>query len=90
MAFYVYILQSEVTGTYYKGFTTDIVKRLNDHNFGSTRYTSKNRPWKLVYLEELPSKREALIREKQIKQFNTVYLNRLIDQHKLIVINDKV
>ena len=34
--------------------------------------------------------REALIREKQIKQFNTVYLNRLIDQHKLIVINDKV
>ena len=82
MAFFVYILQSEVNGTLYKGFTTDIHKRLADHNAGPSRYTARYRPWKLVYLEELPSKKDALIREKQIKKLNPVSLKKLIDQYQ--------
>ena len=82
MPYYVYILQSTVDLSYYKGFTEDIAKRLEQHNNGESRYTSRKMPWKLVYLEELPSKREALIREKQIKRYNSIYLRELISKYK--------
>lgn len=85
MSNFVYIIQSEQDQTYYKGFTENIVKRLEQHNNGESEYTSRKIPWKLVYLEELTTKREALIRENQIKRFNTAYLKKLIEdyQHNL-------
>ena len=82
MSNFVYIIQSEQDQTYYKGFTENIVKRLEQHNNGKSEYTSRKMPWKLVYLEELTTKREALIREKQIKRFNTVYLKKLIEDYQ--------
>ncbi|MGB4415491.1 MAG: GIY-YIG nuclease family protein [Paludibacter sp.] len=82
MSNFVYIIQSEQDQTYYKGFTENIVKRLEQHNNGESEYTSRKMPWKLVYLEELTTKREALIREKQIKRFNTVYLKKLIEDYQ--------
>ncbi|WP_243347810.1 GIY-YIG nuclease family protein [Parabacteroides sp. FAFU027] len=82
MPYFVYILQSTVDQSYYKGFTEDIAKRLEQHNNGESRYTSRKMPWQLVYLEELPSKREALIREKQIKRYNSIYLRELISKYK--------
>ncbi|MDD3080017.1 MAG: GIY-YIG nuclease family protein [Paludibacter sp.] len=81
MSFYVYILQSLVDDSYYKGFTEDIEQRLSRHNRGESRYTRTKKPWQLVYLEELPTKREALIREKQIKRYNSVYLKQLIESY---------
>ncbi|MCW5913544.1 MAG: GIY-YIG nuclease family protein [Chitinophagaceae bacterium] len=39
MGYYVYILRSEVDGTYYKGSTEDPVSRLQDHNDGRSFYT---------------------------------------------------
>ena len=66
MAYFVYIIQSEVDNTYYKGFTENLENRIWEHNNGKSRYTSKKIPWKLVYLEEYETKKEALIREKQI------------------------
>ncbi|MBW7840694.1 MAG: GIY-YIG nuclease family protein [Chitinophagaceae bacterium] len=39
MGYYVYILRSEVDGTYYKGSTEDPVRRLQDHNDGRSFYT---------------------------------------------------
>ena len=82
MPYFVYILQSEKDHSYYKGFTENISKRLFEHNNGFSRYTSKKMPWKLVYLQEFETKREALIREKQIKRFNSVYLEKLIQSYK--------
>ncbi|MDD3080018.1 MAG: GIY-YIG nuclease family protein [Paludibacter sp.] len=81
MSFYVYILQSLVDDSYYKGFTEDIEQRLSRHNRGESRYARTKKPWQLVYLEELPIKREALIREKQIKRYNSVYLKQLIESY---------
>ena len=37
---YVYILQSQKNGTFYKGYTTDYLKRLHEHNLGLSKYTS--------------------------------------------------
>ena len=61
--FYVYILQSEQTGTYYYGSTKDLVARLNRHNVGKVRYTKGRRPWKLIYNEAFETKSEAYKRE---------------------------
>jgi len=82
MSFFVYIIQSQMDGTFYKGFTTNIERRLEEHNSGESRYTAKKMPWDLVYLQKMTSKKEALIREKQIKHFNSNYLKQLIENYK--------
>ena len=46
---YVYLLESEVSrGQRYTGLTTDLKKRLADHNAGKSLHTSKYMPWRLV------------------------------------------
>ena len=79
MGYFVYIIQSEIDNTYYKGFTENPEQRIIQHNNGESRYTSTKTPWRLVYLEECDTKREALIRERQIKRFNSQYLKKLIE-----------
>ncbi|MDZ7648592.1 MAG: GIY-YIG nuclease family protein [Cytophagales bacterium] len=34
MGYYVYILQSQINGSLYKGSTNDLVRRLEEHNLG--------------------------------------------------------
>lgn len=65
--FYTYIILSQKTGILYKGFTTDLEKRLEEHNSGLSSYTSKHIPWILVLFEEHLTKKEALKREKWYK-----------------------
>ena len=46
---YVYLLQSELTGSQrYIGVTSDLRRRFADHNAGKSAHTSKFRPWRLV------------------------------------------
>ena len=85
MGYYVYILQSELDNSFYKGFTEDYFVRLVQHNRGESEYTSNKRPWKLVYAEELQTKREALIREKNLKKAAKERLVALINSHKNIL-----
>jgi len=85
MSFYVYIIQSQKNGVYYKGSTADPIQRLAEHNRGESKYTSLKVPWKLVYIEELPSKREMLIREKKLKRGNADYFLSLIHSPRNIV-----
>jgi putative endonuclease len=82
---YVYIIHSFDGSTYYKGYTTNPAKRLVDHNLGLSQYTSAKKPWKLVYVEELPTKRESLIRERKLKGGNKDYFESLILSEKNIV-----
>jgi putative endonuclease len=42
--YWVYILKNQ-EGIYYKGYTTDLNKRLVEHNSGLSRYTSNKGPW---------------------------------------------
>jgi len=80
MQFYVYILESVVDGTFYKGYSHDYLKRLEEHNSGLSKYTSSKRPWRLIYAEKCIDKRTALIREKQLKRSNKEYLKWLLTQ----------
>ena len=68
MNYYVYLLQSEKDSSYYVGYTTNILRRLDEHNRGKSRYTSTKIPWKLVYHEIYSTKTDALKREKFLKK----------------------
>jgi putative endonuclease len=82
MKYFTYLLQSEIDGSFYIGSTSDIERRLTEHNFGHSPYTSKKKPWKLVYIEEFESKEKAIKREKFLKrQRNREFYERLINQN---------
>ena len=66
--FYTYILYSEKYQKIYIGQTSDITTRLEFHNqLGVNTYTSKFRPWELIYFETFATRAEAMKREKQLK-----------------------
>jgi len=45
---YVYILQSEMQpDRFYVGSTTDLKRRLGEHNAGDSIHTNKFKPWKV-------------------------------------------
>jgi putative endonuclease len=71
MSFYVYVLKSLSNGKFYIGQTSNLTKRIqqhNDPNYKLTYFTKRNLgPWKLVYNEEYPTRAEAMKREKQLK-----------------------
>ncbi len=85
MDYYVYIIQSETFGIYYKGYTTNPEIRLLHHNSDQGRYTSGKGPWKLVYLEKMKDKRSALIRERQLKRTNNSYIKWLLSQESNMI-----
>ena len=66
--YFVYLLGC-ADGTYYTGYTTDLSRRLAEHNAGkASRYTRGRLPVKLLYQETLPTQRLAMQREYRIKQ----------------------
>lgn len=68
MKYFVYIIQA-IDGSFYTGYSTDINRRLFEHN--NSRLGAKSLkgklPVKLVYFEEFKSKTSALKREYEIK-----------------------
>ena len=74
----VYILECN-DGTLYTGWTNDIDKRFKAHNDGKgAKYTKGRRPLKLVYLEELETKSDALKRVNEIKKMTKDKKRQLI------------
>jgi len=57
--YYIYILKSLKSKTLYYGYTTDLNKRIKEHNEGKTKYTKGHTPWKLVWYCGFPSKQIA-------------------------------
>ncbi len=66
---FVYILHCN-DGTFYTGITTNINRRLNEHNSptSTTRYTRTRQPVTLVYTEPAKNRSAATSREYQIKK----------------------
>ena len=71
MGYHVYVLRSESTGKTYVGQTSDLERRLHEHNdpdCHTTLYTKRNSgPWRLIHSEESSSRSEAMRREKELK-----------------------
>jgi len=67
--FTVYVLYSRKNDKLYIGYTSDIEQRFLSHNELATKgFTTKYRPWEIIYTESYTSKTDALKREKQLKQ----------------------
>ncbi len=64
--FFVYVLENS-EGKKYVGHTSNLDRRLQEHNETGKGYTSKYRPWRLVYHEKHPTRAEAMLREKFLK-----------------------
>lgn len=69
MFFYIYLLKSKKDNSFYIGFVENLKERIEKHNQGMVQSTKNLRPMELIYFEGYKSKRDALIREKRLKQF---------------------
>ncbi len=69
--YYVYILQSiDYPYKVYIGRTDNEPHiRLKQHNSGGSQYTRKYKPWRLVYFEAYLDRKDALRRERMLKQY---------------------
>ncbi|MEO5350381.1 MAG: GIY-YIG nuclease family protein [Magnetococcus sp. YQC-3] len=70
MSFFVYILGSDGNGgrRTYVGWTTDLGRRLDEHNAGIGARSTRGRQWSLLYAERHHSRREAMSREWYLKR----------------------
>ena len=65
---YVYLLQSEAfPGQRYVGLTTDLRRRLAEHNAGKSPHTSKYVPWRLVTHVAFSDEQKAEVFERYLK-----------------------
>ncbi len=65
--FYVYILQSQKDSELYVGCTSDLPKRVKEHNKGLVYSTKNNIPYALIHYEAFLNKKDAFTREKWLK-----------------------
>lgn len=79
---YTYIVQC-ADGTLYTGWTTNVMRRLKEHNEGraGAKYTRAKRPVNLVYYEGYETKEEAMRREYAIKQLTRKEKLELIEMY---------
>jgi putative endonuclease len=76
--FTVYVIRSR-EGHRYIGFTSDLEKRLDQHNCGMSRWTKRGSGWRLVHSERFSDKTEALRRERWLKSgHGRAYLDSLL------------
>ncbi len=66
---YTYILTNKNNTVLYTGVTSDLIKRVWEHQTGKypNSFTSRYNVTKLVYYEEFGTIEEAISREKQLK-----------------------
>ena len=69
MLFFVYVLgsRSKKDCRTYVGWTTDLERRLRQHNAGVGAKSSRGRKWMLLYFERCKSRRAAMSREWHVK-----------------------
>ena len=82
MAWYVYMLHRG-DGSLYTGSTTDVARRLREHQNGTgAKYTRARPPVTLAYTEEAPDRSAAQRREAAIK--------KMLRERKLTLIKDQI
>jgi putative endonuclease len=68
MEYHVYVLFSVAYNQIYIGYTNDVAGRLASHNvLAKNGWTIKYRTWVLIHEESFQTKKEAMVRERQLK-----------------------
>ncbi|WP_370281134.1 GIY-YIG nuclease family protein [Robiginitalea marina] len=78
MNYLVYVLYSKKLNRYYVGNTQNLEDRLQRHNTGGSKYTSRGIPWNLVRCFECSTRSEAVRLERQIKARG---INRYLEEN---------
>src|SRR4030042_3692089 len=65
--YYIYILRSKLDKKFYTGYTSNLKRRLKEHQDGNVDSTKNRRPLELIYYEAYREKQLALNREKFLK-----------------------
>jgi putative endonuclease len=75
---YVYVLRC-ADDTLYTGYTTDVQRRVREHDAGEgAKYTRGRTPVELVHVEAFDSRSAALSREHEIKQLSRTEKDDLV------------
>jgi len=69
----IYVLKNSKSNQIYIGFTNDLKRRFLEHNNNESGFTKNKGQWKLVYCEIFCSKKDALNREKKLKQHGSLF-----------------
>lgn len=72
--YYVYVLRSKKDGYMYIGSTTDLRRRVAQHNGGEVFSTRPRIPFELVYYEAYKSERDARGRESKLKRRGRAFI----------------
>ncbi len=75
---YVYVLEC-ADGSLYTGYTTDLERRVAEHNAGDgAKYTRGRTPVEVVHVEAFDTKSAAMSREYEVKQLSRAAKERLV------------
>ena len=75
MYYYVYVLLGEKDNQFYTGYTSDLKRRLNEHQSAKVNSTKYRLPLQLIYFEGCLNQQDATRREKYLKSGNgKIYL----------------
>jgi len=79
---FLYMLRCS-DNSFYTGITTDLERRLTQHNDGiASRYTRSRKPVKMVYHETCDDRSAALKRECAVKKLTRVEKKRLVQGNR--------
>ena len=77
--YHVYVLEC-ADGSLYTGYTTDLERRVAEHDAGEgAKYTRGRTPVELVHAESFDSKSAAMSREHEIKGLSRAGKERLVE-----------
>jgi putative endonuclease len=75
-------MASQKNGTTYIGITNDLHRRVLEHREKYIKgFTEQHRVTRLVYYEEYADVRDAIVREKRLKNWNRSWKIRLIEEN---------
>lgn len=82
MKYYFYIVRC-VDNSLYCGITSNLEKRLKEHNSNTSKgakYTRAKKPANLVYFEEYPDRKTSMRREWEVKKWPKAKKEELVSQ----------
>lgn len=80
MTYHVYIMTNKPQGTLYVGVTNNVLRRSYEHKQAETEgFTKRYNLNKLVYIESFERVEDAIVREKQLKNWQRQWKIDLIE-----------
>lgn len=82
MFYCVYILQSLKNNSLYIGYTSDLKKRVKEHNDGKSLATKPFRPYRLIFYEAFLNRIDAKKREIYLKSgWGLRSVNKMLEKY---------